>query len=163
MFASQAWVAVGRVYWMEFDKGGNWKQTGTRAHDATGSSSSSFASLSPILRVVTHSFRTTPMYERCTYTGIISLINGSHRRRRPRTSTHAHTDARDRPTDRHAQGTSAHRRSSNRIALSLSRSTSLYPSLSIANSHDHSLSLSFSLSWLFRILATHLPIISQSS
>lgn len=128
--ASQARVAVGRVYWVEFDKGGNWKQTGTRAHDAPGSSSSFDSHLFPLPYA---SLLTRSVPHRCTSdarTQASYLLSTGHIGADAR--AHPHTNARDRPTDT-LKVPPPTVNSSNRIALSLSRSTSLYPSLSIAN------------------------------
>lgn len=140
-------------YWIEFDEGGNWKQTGTCTCDVRLVFLTRLASLSPTLYIVTHSFCITPtMYELSVHRHY-PPIQRVHVRADAR-ATHAHTDA----YDQHIQvppPTAVHPIASR----FLSRAVYILTFLSIYRRLSRSLLLSLSL-WDSR---THLPIISQSS
>lgn len=125
LFALQAWMAgrvtrIRRRWKLEADRNLHMRRPTRFPHSTSISFPLLYASL--LTRSVSHRLYTSFM---CMYTGIIPLFNGS---------TYAQTRAQRIHTLMHTithSSTSAHRRSSNRITLSLSRSTSLHPSLSI--------------------------------
>lgn len=157
LFASQSRVAVGRVYvdgiWQR------WKRKTERlAHTTRRLFLIRLASLSSTLLT-----RSVP--HRCTcamhvHRQIISLINGSHRRRRPRTSIHPYTLTHATDTLKVPPPTAVHPIASRFLSRAVPPYTPLYLS---QLSRSLPLSLILALSSLFRILVTHLPIISQSS
>ena len=126
------------------ETGGKRKELAVLAHTTPDSSSSlTLASPSPILHIVTHSrsvsHRCDAIFVR-VYGHYFPCLAGYIR------AVAGRTHARTRCTRlTRSKVTSAHCRSSNRIALSLSRSTSLHPNLQIL-ALSFFLSLSFSLS-----------------
>lgn len=127
LFALQARMAVGQITGWNLTK----VETGSKrelAHTMLRSSSTLDSHLFP-LSYASLLTRSTPHWCMCgTPTHASFSLSTDHRHVNARACTSTHW--RTRPT---AQGTSAHHRSSNRITLSLSRRTSLYASLSIAN------------------------------
>lgn len=138
-------------YWMEFDEGGNWKQTGICTRDAWLVFLTWLAPLFPTLRVVTHSFCVTPMHELCARTrALFSLLSRFIRADAGKQRMHIQTHATN--TLKVPPPTAVHPIASR----FLSRAAPPYTQLA------DSCALSLTLA-LPRILVTHLPIISQSS